>query len=66
MAKKVNQVGFKGILDVDINTGEGTITEIVKEVENVYNFFETLMEFNGKHITISIKEENELPTVDGE
>jgi len=66
MAKKVHQVGFKGILDVDINTGEGTITEIVKEVENVYNFFETLMEFNGKHITISIKEENELPTVDGE
>jgi len=66
MAKKVNQVGFKGILDVDFNTGEGTITEIVKEVENVYNFFETLMEFNGKHVTISIKEENELPTVDGE
>ena len=66
MAKKTNQVGFKGVLDVNFASGEGTVTEVVKEVESVYNFFETLSEFNGKHVTISIKEENELPTVDGE
>lgn len=64
MAKKTNQVGFKGVLDVDFQTGEGTVTEIVKDVESVYNFFETLNEFNGKTVTISIKEENELPKVE--
>lgn len=64
MAKKVNQVGFKGVLDVDFNLGEGTVTEVVKDVESVYNFFETLSEFNGKTVTISIKEENELPKVE--
>lgn len=64
MAKRVNSAKLKGILDLDFSTGKGTITEIVKDSENEYDFFALLNEFNGKTIALSIVEENELPTTD--
>ena len=63
MAKRVNSATLKGVLDVDFNIGEATVTEIVKDVENEYDFFKLLAEFNGKHVTIAIKEENEIEPV---
>ncbi len=60
MAKRINSAKLKGVLDVDFNNGQATVTEIVKDVETVYDFFELLNEFNGKHISISIVEENEI------
>lgn len=59
--KKSNTVGFKGTLEVDFLTGNGTVTD---KDGNVFNFFKELTEFNGKNVTISIKEENELETID--
>lgn len=64
MAKRVNSAQLKGILDVSFDTGVGTVTEIVKDEERVYNLFELLEEFNNKHITISIKEENDIAPVE--
>lgn len=64
MAKKTNSVRLKGSVDVDFSTGVGTVTETIKDVEYVYNLFEILEQFDGKSVTISITEENELPTVD--
>lgn len=63
MAKRKNSANLKGTLEVDFNAGTGTVTEIVKDVESEYDFFKLLEEFNGKLVTISITEENELPTV---
>lgn len=56
-SKKVNQVNLKGIFDMDVME----ITEQTKEDEFVYDFKEILSDFNSKTVTISIKEENELP-----
>ena len=66
MAKRKNSASLKGTLDVDFNAGTATVTEVVKDVEKEYDFFALLSEFNGKSVTISIAEENELATVDGE
>lgn len=60
MAKRINSAKLKGQLDLNFDEGKATITEIVKDVETVYDFFELLNEFNGKHISISIVEENEI------
>ena len=64
MAKRVNSAQLKGILDVSFDEGVGTITEIVKDEENVYNLFDLLNEFNGKTISITIKEENDIHPVE--
>lgn len=66
MAKITNAAKLKGILDLDFNAGTATVTEIVKDAENEYDFFKLLSRFNGKSVAISITEENELPTVDEE
>lgn len=60
MAKRKNSASFKGTLDVNFNEGKGTITEIVKEVETEYDFFKLLSEFDGKLVSVSITEENEI------
>jgi len=57
MAKKVNQVNLKGKLNMDLVE----ITEITKEGEFVYDFKQILQDFDGKQVTITVKEENELP-----
>jgi hypothetical protein len=61
-SKKVHTVNLKGILDLD--TME--ITEQAKEAEFTYDFLEILRDFDGKQVSISIKEENDLPIKDEE
>ncbi|MDT0160288.1 YonK family protein [Bacillus sp. AG4(2022)] len=61
-SKKVNQVNLKGIFELD--TME--VTEQTKEAEYTYDFLEILRDFNGKNISVSIKEEKELPVKDQE
>jgi hypothetical protein len=61
-SKKVHTVNLKGILDLD--TME--ITEQAKEAEFTYDFLEILRDFDGKQVSISIKEENDLPVKDEE
>lgn len=56
MAKKTTATNVKGILDIDSDI----ITEITKDAENVYSLSEILNEYDGKQITLSIKEEQEL------
>lgn len=57
MAKRTNAVSIKGELKLD----DMTLTEITKEEEKVYDLLEILREYDGKTVTFSIKEENELP-----
>jgi hypothetical protein len=59
-SKKVHVVNLKGQLDLD--TME--VTEQTKEAEYTYDFLTILREFDGKQVSISIKEENELPVKD--
>jgi hypothetical protein len=61
-SKKIHAVSIKGLLDLD--TME--ITEQAKEAEFTYDFLQILRDFDGKQVTISIKEENELPVKDEE
>jgi hypothetical protein len=61
-SKKVHAVNLKGQLDLD--TME--ITEQTKEAEYTYDFLAILREFDGKQVSISIKEEEELPVKDEE
>lgn len=61
-SKKVNQVNLKGVFELD--TME--VTEQTKEAEYTYDFLEILRDFNGKNISVSIKEEKELPVKDQE
>lgn len=56
-SKRVNQVALKGELDMDLVE----ITEVTKEGEFVYDLKEILQSFDGKNVTILIKEEKELP-----
>jgi hypothetical protein len=62
MAKKVHSVSVKGFLDV----GQMEITEITKEAENTYDFLKIIQDFDQKNVSITIKEEQELPTKDME
>jgi hypothetical protein len=61
-SKKVHAVNLKGTLDLD--TME--VVEQTKEAEFTYDFLEILRDFNGKQVSISIKEEVELPVKDEE
>jgi len=56
-SKKVHAVNLKGELDL----GVMEITEKAKEAEYTYDFLAILREFDGKQVSIMIKEENELP-----
>lgn len=56
-SKKVNSVNLKGALDL----GTMEIVEQTKEAEYTYDFLAILREFDGKQVSIMIKEENELP-----
>ena len=60
MAKKTHSVQLKGILDLD----GMTVEEVTKDDVNMYNFLEILREFHDKQVTISIKEEQELPVIE--
>ncbi|MFC9657242.1 YonK family protein [Bacillus subtilis] len=58
-SKKVHQINAKGFFDMEV-------TEQTKEAEYTYDFKEILSEFNGKNVSITVKEENELPVKDVE
>lgn len=60
MAKKTHSVSLKGILDMDT----GVIEEVTKDDVNNYNFIEILKEFHDKQVSITIKEETELPVIE--
>lgn len=64
MAKKVHSVNLKGFLELDFDKGQARITEVTKDAENVYDFFEIINEFNGKSISFSIKEEQDLEPIE--
>lgn len=57
MGKKTTSSNVKGVLDIE----NDLITEITKDNEIEYSLSELLAEYDGKHVTITIKEEKELP-----
>lgn len=61
-SKKVNQVNLKGEFDM----GVMEVTETTKEAIYTYDFKSILSEFDGKNVSITIKEENELPLKEDE
>ncbi|MER3123589.1 YonK family protein [Bacillus altitudinis] len=61
-SKKTNQINLKGFFNMDVME----VTEQTKEAEFVYDFKEILAGFNGKQVSFTIKEENELPVKDNE
>ena len=64
MAKATTSYALKGELDYNA----GTITEITGKGENmevnVYNLMAVLKEFDGRSISVSIKEDKNIPTVE--
>lgn len=61
-SKRVNAVNIKGSFELD--TME--ITEQTKEAEFTYDFLQILKDFDGKTVSVSIKEEKDLPVKDEE
>lgn len=62
MAKSKRNLGYSlsGFLDLD----EGTITEQTKDEELVFDFDNIIRQFNGKEVTVTIKEVSELESVE--
>lgn len=63
MAKRTNSIKLKGKLDIDWTLGELIVTESVKDGDFKYSLNKLLEEFNGKNITLSIKEEDSIATI---
>lgn len=61
-AKRTNSASFQGELTLGVN--ELTITELTGEEELTYDLLELFQEFDGKHITLSIKEEFSVDPVE--
>lgn len=61
-SKKVNQVSLKGKFELEVME----VTEETKEAILTYDFMEILREYDGKQVSITIKEENELPVKEDE
>ncbi|AZV43711.1 hypothetical protein BAOM_3102 [Peribacillus asahii] len=59
-SKKIQSVNLKGELSLD----DMTVTEVTKEGEFTYDFLSILRGFDGKTISINLKEEIELPVKD--
>lgn len=64
MAKRTNSAQLKGMLDIDWALGELVVTETTKDGEFEYSLTSLLEEFNGKNITLSIKEEDQIAPID--
>lgn len=64
MAKFTAGFSAKGVLEIDTMT----ITEIKKtkdgDIESVYNFLEQLQKFDGRTVSITIKEDVELDPIE--
>lgn len=56
--KDIQASNGKGFLSIDWTSGKATLTEIKKDEELTYDFFETLEKYNNKEISFSIKVEN--------
>ncbi|GLO66152.1 YonK family protein [Oceanobacillus kimchii] len=57
-SKRDNNLTLVGKLNLE----EGLITETVKDVGEInYSFFDYLKEFDGKEVSFSIKEKQDLP-----
>ncbi|MGE8033876.1 hypothetical protein B1B04_09295 [Lysinibacillus sp. KCTC 33748] len=63
MAKRTNSIQLKGKLDIDWTLGELIVTESVKDGDFKYSLNKLLEEFNGKNITLSIKEEDSIAII---
>lgn len=63
MAKRTNSIQLKGKLDIDWTLGELIVTESIKDGDFKYSLNKLLEEFNGKNITLSIKEEESIATI---
>lgn len=64
--KSINQTTGKGVLEIDFSTGQATLTEITKDDEIVYDFFEILEMYNGKQTSFSVREENMVQPIEEE
>lgn len=64
MAKRTNSAQLKGKLDIDWSLGELIVTESTKEGDFEYSLTKLLEEFNGKTISLSIKEEDTIAPID--
>jgi hypothetical protein len=58
-SKRNHTVVLTGLLDLD----DGTVTETVNEADVVYNINEIIRAFNGKEVSITVRETNELKRV---
>lgn len=64
MAKRTHASKGKGILDINFNEGTGKITLVDKNGgETVWDFLEILEEFNGKNISYSFTEEEDIAPI---
>lgn len=64
MAKRTNSAQLKGKLDIDWTLGELIVTETTKDGEFEYSLTKLLEEFNGKNVTLSIKEDEVIAPID--
>jgi hypothetical protein len=62
MAKRVHSVQLKGVL----TNANMEITETTKEAVNTYDLAALLEMFEGRQVTISVKEEEEIEPKDEE
>jgi hypothetical protein len=58
-SKRNHSVVLTGLLDID----DRTITEYVNDADIVYNIDEIIRAFNGKEVSITVRETNELESV---
>lgn len=58
-SKRNHSVVLTGLLDIE----EGTITEVMEDADIVYNINEIINAFNGKEVSITVRETNELESV---
>lgn len=56
-AKKVHSISITG--DFSLDTME--IVEVTKDAEYTYDFLSILKDFDGKNITVTLKEQDEIP-----
>lgn len=64
MAKRTNSAQLKGKLEIDWSLGELIITESTKDGDFEYSLTKLLEEFNGKTVTLSIREEDQIAPID--
>lgn len=56
MAKRVNSISFKGVLD----SQKRLVVETVKDVTIAYSLQSIMDEFHGKSISLVIKEQSDM------